>query len=170
MLLSCRCTSQITPEGNYQAINPDIRRMDAAYLGADRKRWIYTAFFHRRHYVSPRWGPVLTELRRIPTRWRPCATSNQSDVKQTTRCNSGTRCTPTALAKRMICDVINCMSNKWSSHARLYDSINLRRATSCRTSPWCSISAQTFSSPRPWPSVVVLDVGLSLQTGLETTF
>lgn len=60
MLLSCRCTSQITPEGNYQAINPDIRRMAAAYLrGREKERGIHTTFFHRRHDVSPRGGPHL---------------------------------------------------------------------------------------------------------------
>ncbi|XP_045926565.1 rab11 family-interacting protein 2 isoform X2 [Micropterus dolomieu] len=32
MLLSCRCTSQITPVGNYQAINPDVRRMAVTYF------------------------------------------------------------------------------------------------------------------------------------------
>lgn len=37
MLLSCRCTSQITPEGNYQAINPDIRRVVAAYITVKKK-------------------------------------------------------------------------------------------------------------------------------------
>lgn len=60
MLLSCRCTSQITPEGNYQAINPDIRRMAAAYLrGREKERGIHTTFFHRRHNVSPSGGPYL---------------------------------------------------------------------------------------------------------------
>lgn len=36
-LLSCRCTSQITPEGNYQAINPDVMRMAAAYFAVKKK-------------------------------------------------------------------------------------------------------------------------------------
>lgn len=45
MLLSCRCTSQITPEGNYQAINPDIRRMAAAYFTVKEGKKIETCSF-----------------------------------------------------------------------------------------------------------------------------
>lgn len=109
MLLSCRCTSQITPEGNYQAINPDIRRMAAAYLrGREKERGIHTAFFHRRHNVSPRVrGPVLSARdgsEHVGVRAPPLIIPALS--KQLSRC------APTALVKWMICDVINCMSNK----------------------------------------------------------
>lgn len=46
MLLSCRCTSQITPEGNYQAINPDVRRKAVAYFTVKKEKKIQATCFH----------------------------------------------------------------------------------------------------------------------------
>lgn len=149
----------MTRVGSYQAINPDVTRTAAAYLEGRKRETeesIRPSFSIAVMMSHGAGGPYLASATDPNTFFHLSATSNHSDVKQTTRA-------PTALVKRMICDVINCMSNKWSSHARLYGSIKLRRAAACRASPWCSMSSPS-SLVWLWDLTLVLVFGAVLRS------